>query len=419
MGSTKSTTKVENKALERVIDDFRGHYAPGGEWKASPQIDPTSPENQARADQLVAPRSQDTLDAHNIVRQGVGSWQPGLGQAKDAITSSLGPIGAKTNYSGAGWSSNPDGSKSFDQGTAYGQLYNQYTDQVLGNTLTRLQEQYGKDKIASNDAMMKAGAFGGSRHGIADVGLGDKYLQNVAETSASAYQQAHESALTRAAESFTQGQGAQAYNAGIDATNAANQLAGGKALGDITKLEGEFRAGDVRALGALGADNEAYDQSRRDAVVNESNRRFFEVADLLGRLGGMTAPLQTQTTTQSGGMGSMIGGALLQGLGAMFSDEDAKTKKREIDPEEALKQLRKLRSYEYEYTDDAKSHGAPDGRRVGFMAQDLERATGRPSVEMPGGYKGVDMADQMGRLTHAVIAIDRKLQAALGKHKAA
>ena len=409
MGSQKSTTKVENKQLEGVLGDFRSHYAPGGQWSSGPQVDPSSPASQTRANQLIAPQSQDTQDAYASVRSGIGAWQPGMDTARSAITSGMAPTGQKIDFQGGGWSTGADGKAVFNTGDAYNSSYNQHTDQVLDHTLSRLGDQYGQQKLSSTDAALKAGSFGGSRQAVRDSLDQDNYLRNVSETSANAYSKAHESALAQIAQLYGMGSGTVGANNQLDAANADRSMAGGKALSDLETVMGQMRAGDANALAGIGQHQQDYEQARRDAVMDEQWKLFQTPADLMGRAMNGASSLNTTTQGQSGGTGSMLLGAGLQGLGMFFSDEKAKKDKKAVDPNDALEELRQLTPQSYSYTDDAQGYGAPAGERTGFMAQDLEAATGEPSPEMPGGYKGVDIAEMIGKLTHAVLALDSKI----------
>lgn len=409
MGSSKTTTKVENKQLEGLLGDFRSHYAPGGQWASGPTTDPTSAASQARANQLIAPQSQDTQDAYANVRSGIGAWQPGMDAARSAIATGMQPTGQKIDFQGGGWSTGSDGKAVFNTQDAYDSAYNQYTDQVLDHTLSRLGDVYGQQKLASTDAALKAGSFGGSRQAVQSSLDADNYLRNVSETSANAYSNAHKDALSQIQALYGMGSGAVGANNALDAANADRSMAGGKALSDLETTIGQMRAGDANALASIGQHQQDYEQAKRDAVMDEAWKLFQTPADLMGKAMGGASGLNTTTQSQSGGTGSMLLGAGLQGLGMFFSDERAKKDKRTVDPSDALKELRQLTPQAYSYTDDAQALGAPAGERTGFMAQDLEAATGQPSPEMPGGYKGVDIAEMIGKLTHAVLALDAKV----------
>jgi hypothetical protein len=128
----------------------------------------------------------------------------------------------------------------------------------------------------------------------------------------------------------------------------------------------------------------------------------------------------TNTKTKSGGsIWGTVGSAAAQMAASMMSDERAKKGVEDADPEDALAQIRKLIPKSFEYTPLAQGVGAPGGRRTGFMAQDLEKATGKTAPTGPGGFKGVDVHEHIGRLTQAVQALDAQIQERYKHRKAA
>lgn len=409
MGSQKTESKVSNPELERTIKDVRGAYQnPDGSWKQSPTIDPTSPESQARSDQLVAPLSADTYAAHQGVRDAIGKWQPGLDQARGYIQDSANPTGQKIDFQGGGWTTGADGRAAFNQNDAYDQSYNQYTDQVVGNTLGRLSDTYDQQRLRDSDAAIKAGSFGGSRQGVQGALTNEMHQRAAAEAAASGYSSAHQSALDQAARLYGQGSQAVGANNALDEANAQRRLAAGGAMSSLEQLAGQFRAGDINAQAGVGSQLEAYEQARRNSVLEESQRQWWEPLQVGQALGGMAAPLNSTTQTQSGGWGSALMGAGLKGL-SLLSDKRAKEGIRNADPDKALAELRRLVPQTYSYKKDARALGAPAGERTGFMAQDVEKATGREAPQVGSGFKGVDVAEHIGRLTHALIALDRKV----------
>lgn len=419
MGSQKSTTKVENPELQRTIKDARAHYQNAdGSFKTPPRIDTNTPEAQARMNSLVAPQSADTLSAYQQVRDGIGGWQGDMDSARSMITSSAQPTGQKIDYQGFGWGTGADGQRTFDSQAAYDQSYNQYTGQVVDNTLSRLSDTYDKQRLNDTDAAIKAGSFGGSRQAVRDGLTNSEHMRAASEAAASGYSAAHDSALRSIGDLYNQGSSAVAANNQVDQNNRTASLAAGESMNKLAQAEGQMRAGDANALAAIGQHQQDYDQMRRDAYGNEALREFQWPATFTSMMAGASAPLSTTTTTQSGGMGSMLLGAGLQGLGMFLSDERAKKGIKKENPDRALEEIRKLTPKSFEYRDEAKAMGAPGGRISGFTAQELESATGRPSPEA-GGFKGVDIAEQIGRLTHAVIALDRQVQSIGSKKRVA
>lgn len=131
-------------------------------------------------------------------------------------------------------------------------------------------------------------------------------------------------------------------------------------------------------------------------------------------MGGMMAPMMMGMSLLPmlfGGGGAAAGGGLGSVLGALafLSDEAAKTNIEKKDPLEALEEIKSLTPITYDYTPEAIALGAPEGRRTGFTAQDLEKATGEELKEV-GGFKTVDIPDMIGRLALALIGLDQKVE---------
>ena len=72
---------------------------------------------------------------------------------------------------------------------------NPYLTDVAGQTERELRRAAEQQGIASSAQVQKAGAFGGSRHGIIDAERGRNLEQNVGDVYAKTYAQGHESAL--------------------------------------------------------------------------------------------------------------------------------------------------------------------------------------------------------------------------------
>tara|TARA_R110000744_G_scaffold11669_4_gene35369 strand:+ start:918 stop:1829 length:912 start_codon:yes stop_codon:yes gene_type:complete len=72
---------------------------------------------------------------------------------------------------------------------------NPYLTDVAGQTERELRRAAEQQGIASSAQAQKAGAFGGSRHGIIDAERGRNLEQNVGDVYAKTYAQGHESAL--------------------------------------------------------------------------------------------------------------------------------------------------------------------------------------------------------------------------------
>src|SRR5262249_5605437 len=139
---------------------------------------------------------------------------------------------------------------------------------------------------------------------------------------------------------------------------------------------------DIDALNNVGNQIMQQDQAGRDAARAsqlQDSTWGLSVAQMLAGLG--PPPSSTTTGSTSAGAGSIWGSALGAGatiLGAMLSDEKAKKNVKMADPEDSLAEIRKLVPVKFEYNKAGQEAGGAPGERTGFMAQDLQKASGKP-----------------------------------------
>lgn len=99
------------------------------------------------------------------------------------------------------------------------------------------------------------------------------------------------------------------------------------------------------------------------------------------------------------GIGSFLGGV----GGLIFSDEELKENKEEIDEGEALDALNSMPVEQWDYKEGV----ADEGRHVGTYAQDFQRATGK------GDGHTIPVQDAIGITMKAVQDLDKKLDATI------
>tara|TARA_Y100001951_G_scaffold90598_1_gene83863 strand:+ start:205 stop:1239 length:1035 start_codon:yes stop_codon:yes gene_type:complete len=166
------------------------------------------------------------------------------------------------------------GAQTFDTATAQ-QYMNPYTNNVIQSTLSDLGEAFGQQQRSMAATAVGAGAFGGSREGVERALSRERYLDQVADTSARLRQAGFESGAQRfAADRAAQLQSAQAQLSGLAGAAAglgqAGSLARGIEQAELTEAfrdfieERDFPAGQVRQMiGALaGAPIRTYGEER-------------------------------------------------------------------------------------------------------------------------------------------------------------
>ena len=177
---------------------------------------------------------------------------------------------------------------------------NPYQEAVIQSTLGDLGEAFGQQQRNLSARAIGAGAFGGSREAVERVLGGERYMDQVADTSARLRQAGFESGAQRfAADRAAQLQSAQAQLAGL--------------------------AGAAQGLGQAGALSRGIEQ----AGLTEAFRDFIEereypagqVRQMIGALAG--APIRTYGEERSALVGTPVGGpspfAQIVGAGQAFA----------------------------------------------------------------------------------------------------
>lgn len=208
-------------------------------------------------------------------------------------------------------------------GTDMSPYLNPYTQNVVDTSMAQL-ERARQQAIAQGQAgAQAAGAFGGSRHGVADSLTNEAALRQRAETAANLYNQGYgQAAQLRMGDIENQLRGDLAnQQAGIQ--GAGIQMEAGRLGSLIAQQAGQSDLQDAAALEQAGKAIQGQTQQQLD----DRYRRFLELRDypehqlqlmtqaLMGIPGGSTG--QIQTTLGPGGNPWMMGlGGALAGAGA-------------------------------------------------------------------------------------------------------
>ena len=208
--------------------------------------------------------------AINLATQGIGSFQPFLTSAQEAIKQAGQDVGGLQQFMGSG------------AGTGAGTIadfQSPYQQAVIDESLRQfdLSRQGGMQQIS--DAALSQGAFGGGRQGalegqfMADTALGRAGLE------AQLRQQGFADADRRRANAFAQQQALASARAGL-----AGQQFG------LSNFQRQNVAGDVANLGQLGAFRQGLDQSLLSADQQAAQTAAFEPFQRLDRFGsGITS----------------------------------------------------------------------------------------------------------------------------------
>lgn len=216
-------------------------------------------------------------------------------------------------------------------------------------------------------------------------------------------------------------QQAQQFGQGMDIVNARDALAKGR-LGqeqqrynmDLGLADAQSRLGqaDQQSWQAYAADLLGYgkelrgitqaDYDARKALFDEKQQYPYEQLNFLSSIIGGQPYSRATTSTKSDGIGNSLLSALSTGVGAFLSDETKKENRSEADVEKILDEFRKMPVDDYDYKKSAvATHGVPEGRRTGPMAQDWQKAFG-------GNGHEIDVAQMLGKLAGAVKGLEER-----------
>jgi hypothetical protein len=288
-------------------------------------------------------------------------------------------------------------------GTDLTPYMNPYTKSVIDATMPLIEQQRLQANNQTADLAAKTGAFGGSRHGVAE---------GVTNAQSGLYAGQLGAQLNQA--NFAQAQqAAQADLARSLAAQQANQQAGisgaGVRLGAAGELGNLASAGQTANLqglmAALGGQTQLQQQGQAesDAPWQDAIRR------LQIRESALTSAPYGQTSTQTGpgpvsnpwltGLGALGTGAGIAGsigslfaTGGVFSDRTMKTDIKKVGKDEETD----LPIYSFRYKGDSKSYP----KVVGIMAQDAQKKYPDQVVEIGGklAVKGNFLAGIMERV---------------------
>jgi hypothetical protein len=227
--------------------------------------------------QFVAGEDPLQTQAIGLATSGIGSYQPFLQSAQQAITQAGQDVGGLQQFMGSG------------AGTGAGSIADftsPFQQQVIDESLRQFDQSRAGGLQNISDLAYKTGAFGGGRQGalegqfMADTALGRAGLE--AQLRASGFQDA----ARRRADAFTQQQALANARAGL----AQNQFA-------LSNFQRAGQAADVANLGQLGAFRQGLDQSRLQADAQaaqtgayEPFQRLQQYGAGLGSLAGFSQP---------------------------------------------------------------------------------------------------------------------------------
>ena len=283
------------------------------------------------AEQQLAGLSQGQRDAIARATAGVGSFEPFLQKGSEAIGQGIGAVGAGLGTIGSAIGQTAGATYDFDP-TSYQQFMNPFTEDVIATTQADIARQGQMQQNVLGGQAVGAGAFGGSRQGIAQAEIARNVMDQQARTGAqlrsAGFQQAQnlaqQAAATRAQQALRQ---AQLTGQLGQTTGALGQQIGqlGTQTAALGQLGQQLGVQDVNTLLGIGGLQQGQTQKELDvARANELAQEalpFQRIGFLSDIFRGVPALQQTvsRSTTPPPSRSSQLLGLGIAGLGAVGS----------------------------------------------------------------------------------------------------
>ena len=268
--------------------------------------------------------------------------------------------------------------------TDLSQYTNPFESQVVDQSLADLERARKTQQNVSDYQMGRAGAFGGSRHGIADAESNRNFYDRAGALASGLRQQGFTQAQNMAGQDANRMLQASMANQSTGLAGAGQRLQAAGQLGRLSQQGfdmGRTLTSDVREQGNM---QQLMQQQLIDAAKQQFAGYTGAPASTIGylsqALGASTIPQSQQTTKQNGIMDYLTMGTMLAG-----SDKRLKTN---------IKELGRLDNglgvYSWDWTKDADEKGLSNSMRLGFIAQEVEEVMPENVVTMPSGYLAVN-----------------------------
>jgi len=252
-----------------------------------------------------------------------------------------------------------------------GQFMNPYTSMVTGQTLQDLERQRQMAINTTGQQASQAGAFGGSRHGVAEALTNQEFARQGAQTFGNLQQQGFTSAL------------------GAAQQQQSNQLAAANQFSNLANQGFNFGQTIGNQQAQQGATQRAMQQTLIDAARGQfGNYTGYpqQAINLPLQALGMTPYGQTTTSTQTAqpGLFQTLGG-VASILGA-FSDPRLKTNVKR------LGEVAGFNIYVWDWNEEGKKVANPAQPTLGVMADELQATHPHLVHKAANGYLQVDYA---------------------------
>lgn len=264
---------------------------------------------------------------------------------------------------------------------------NPYESQVVGQTISDMDRARQQQQMISGAQMGQAGAFGGSRHGIAEAETNRNFYDRLGSTVGGLRQAGFQNAQQMAQQDIANTMRADLANQGAGQQQAAMGLQAASQLANIGNLGFGMGQTVQQNLQNQGNVQQLMQQQLIDAAKQQFAGYTGAPASTIGyvsnALGSSPIP-QSQTTTSQPGLFDYLSlGASAAGAMGM-SDMRLKT-----NIERVGELPNGLGLYTWEWTEDAKEKGLSNSMTLGAIAQEVEAFDPSLTVTTPSGYLAV------------------------------
>lgn len=275
----------------------------------------------------------DQMGSFNLIRDNIGVADPSLEAAVARNTQggrTFADVGG-TNYA-AGSTIAPTTMTT----AGLAPYESMYREGVIDDTLVDMRQEYERQNLARQGAAQRAGAFGGSRHGLMDAMAQEDYLDSVGQvtgqlrdqgfnTAMGAFQRDQDLGLRGEVAQEEANRAAGALNRATFQTDQERLLRSGALAGDLAGLQQQSLLTDATALQAQGAQQQGFGQLGLDlAREDELIQQQYPYGQLGFLQSAMTATpfnpaIFTGQTTTAPGPSTLgqIAGAGLTGIGLL------------------------------------------------------------------------------------------------------
>ena len=284
------------------------------------------------APQKLAGLSQSQLDAISRARAGVGSFEPFIQRGSEAIGQGIGAVGTGLGVVGTGLGTVTQGlgtiDKAVDQAgratfdfdpTSYQDFMNPFTEDVIAATQADIARQGAMQQNQLGASAVGAGAFGGSRQGIAQGEIARNVMDQQARTGAQLRSQGFAQAQNLAQQAAQQ-QLKQAQLTGQLGQTVAGLGTQTAALGQLGQQMGVQDINTLLGIGGLqqGQAQKQLDIDKQNLLAQQA-LPFQKIGFLSDIFKGVPSLQQTATTTSMPrpSTSSQLLGLGIAGLGAV------------------------------------------------------------------------------------------------------